>query len=236
MLYISDDLLSVQWEEWLVAVKKKIFSGMADWTSPYNDLQICKKNIVKMVCTIKLFIRSYSHLSIGSMMNGIEPRPTTVTAHLRRAGEDKSCCDTGCLSRQQESAQIRLIVKPGMTTDARPCHIRVSSTAADGLVLWTCAWDDRWWPYEEWKLNFGRSSTVTYLSSTGSVPLLECMGSYISTRYKVAEVDPSHCYHMTKWLSHFIGIACISSSQILQWQANKRMRLYAGITDSPLHR
>lgn len=35
-------------------------------------------------------------------------------------------------------------------------------------------------------------------TGTGSVALLECVGSYISTGYKVAEVYPSHCYYMTK--------------------------------------
>ena len=70
------------------------------------------------------------------MMNGIDPRPTAVTVHLRRAEEDRSCRDARRLSRKRERAQIRLMVKPGITTDARPCHIRVSSTAADGLVLW----------------------------------------------------------------------------------------------------
>lgn len=140
----------------LLQLRKKSFQ---EWPTGQVHTPIYKsaKNIhttVKKCMHNKLFIRSYAHLSIGSMMNGIEPRPTIVTAHLRRTGEDKSCCDTGCLSRQRERAQIRLIVKPGMTTDARPCHMSVSSTAADGLVLWTCAWEDRWWPYEEWELKF----------------------------------------------------------------------------------
>ena len=76
------------------------------------------------------------YLSIGSIMKGMDPRPTAVMTHFRRAGLITRAI--GWLTRSTRvSAQMRLMVKPGMATDASPCHSRVSTTAADGLVLYT---------------------------------------------------------------------------------------------------
>ena len=153
----------------------------------------------------------YTYLSIGSMINGMEARPTAVTVHLRRTGDGRIRRDTRLLSSTRERAQMRLMVKPGIMTEARPCHMRVSSTAADGLVLWICVWLSLYDIESEIYLYRFQTYLYTYILSTGSVSLLESMSSHIATGYQVAEVHPSHCYHVTERLSHFVGVACRDS-------------------------
>jgi hypothetical protein len=59
-------------------------------------------------------------------MNGIAESPMAVTVHLR-AGAGK---DVKVRRRMPfEIQHSRLIVKPGMATDAKPCHRTVSITA-----------------------------------------------------------------------------------------------------------
>lgn len=57
--------------------------------------------------------------------------PTAVVTHLRVSGGKEERRE----SRKPVAAQIRLMVKPGMTTEARPCHIRVSVTAVSTLLV-----------------------------------------------------------------------------------------------------
>ena len=64
-------------------------------------------------------------------MKGMQPSPMAVTVHFLSAGDERET--TWCLaSRYLEMAQIRLMVRPGMMTEARPCQMRVSRTAAEG--------------------------------------------------------------------------------------------------------
>jgi hypothetical protein len=59
-------------------------------------------------------------------MNGIAESPMAVTVHLR-AGVGN---DVNVRRRMPfETQQSRLIVKPGIATDAKPCHRTVSITA-----------------------------------------------------------------------------------------------------------
>ena len=78
-----------------------------------------------------LSINQSTERSIGLMMNGIEARPIAVVVHRR--------APTGSLEDFWRSKlvkkQIRLMVKPGIATEARPCQISVSSTAWVTFVL-----------------------------------------------------------------------------------------------------
>lgn len=64
-------------------------------------------------------------------MKGIVERPIAVVVHLRT--------DRGHLvvlpSRYSDAAHTRLMVKPGMITEARACHTNVSTTATATRVV-----------------------------------------------------------------------------------------------------
>lgn len=66
-----------------------------------------------------------SHLSMGVMMTGMAASPSAVVAHFR-TGRGQRVREA---SRASEAAHRRLMVKPGMATEARLCHTKVSATA-----------------------------------------------------------------------------------------------------------
>lgn len=66
-----------------------------------------------------------AHLSMGVMMTGMADSPSAVVAHFR-TGRGQRVREA---SRASEAAQRRLMVKPGMATEARLCHTKVSATA-----------------------------------------------------------------------------------------------------------
>ena len=64
--------------------------------------------------------------SMGLMMKGMAASPVASMTHLRVwAGRAVDRCRTWPVNQQ-----MRLMVKPGTATDARPCHTRVSTTDA----------------------------------------------------------------------------------------------------------
>lgn len=87
---------------------------------------------------------SCANLSIGVMMKGMVESPMAVVVHLRTGRGHL----VDLPSRYRDAAHTRLIVKPGMITEARACHTNVSTTATatrvvfPGLSPW--AWRDRW--------------------------------------------------------------------------------------------
>ena len=65
---------------------------------------------------VVLSMARWTNESIGCTMNGIVPRPRPVVIHLRVTGASRG------VSRarpKRDAAQIRLIVKPGIMTEAR---------------------------------------------------------------------------------------------------------------------
>ena len=67
---------------------------------------------------------------MGLMMKGIEPSPIAVTVHFRAGvGREVAACRSFPLAQQ-----ILFMVKPGMATEASPCHTTVSTTAAATLL------------------------------------------------------------------------------------------------------
>lgn len=66
------------------------------------------------------------------MMKGMVERPTAVVVHLR-TGRGNLVVRP---SRYSVAAHTRLMVKPGMTMEARACHTNVSATAAATRVVW----------------------------------------------------------------------------------------------------
>jgi len=71
---------------------------------------------------------------MGSIIKGIRAKPVQVTVHFRTFSGKRVVF----LRAKLQMAQVRLMVKPGMMTDARPCQITVSTTAhitADRLLL-----------------------------------------------------------------------------------------------------
>lgn len=71
-----------------------------------------------------MFIIASTDLSIGFIMNGIHISPTAVVIHFL-VSSGNFVLD---LKVNRDSAQMRLIVYPGIATDARPCQISVSNT------------------------------------------------------------------------------------------------------------
>ena len=67
-----------------------------------------------------------TRVSIGWTISGMQPRPMAVVSHLREAS---GMCEAFLASRCSDKAQIRLMVKPGMITDANDCHSSVSTAA-----------------------------------------------------------------------------------------------------------
>lgn len=72
-----------------------------------------------------LLNKTCAYLSIGVMMKGIVERPSAVVVHLRTGSGHLVVLP----SRYSDAAHTRLIVKPGMITEARACHTNVSTTA-----------------------------------------------------------------------------------------------------------
>jgi len=75
--------------------------------------------------------RPETHLSIGLIITGIALSPMTVVTH--------NCAPRGIVrtylfSVNLDTAQILLIVKPGITTEARPCQM-AASTAVSAAFL-----------------------------------------------------------------------------------------------------
>lgn len=72
-----------------------------------------------------------SDLSIGVMMKGMVERPMAVVVHLRTGRGHLVVLPSRC----SDAAHTRLMVKPGMMTEARACHTNVSTTATATLVV-----------------------------------------------------------------------------------------------------
>lgn len=68
---------------------------------------------------------SHTHLSMGVMMKGMVERPMAVVVHLRTGSGQRVVFP----SRKRDAAQTRLMVNPGIATEARACHTKVSTTA-----------------------------------------------------------------------------------------------------------
>lgn len=64
------------------------------------------------------------------MISGIDPKPTPVTIHFLTCSLNNLL--TYLFSANLDTAQSLLIVSPGITTDASPCHSKVSITATGG--------------------------------------------------------------------------------------------------------
>ena len=87
-----------------------------------------------------------AYQSMGCMITGMDTRPTPVASHRRNCWLSTR---VACLfSRNLLAAHSLLMVSPGITTDARPCHSNVSNTAAlgDTALFWLC---------ESWFEGFG---------------------------------------------------------------------------------
>lgn len=86
---------------------------------------------------------SYTNLSIGVIMKGIVESPMAVVVHFR-AGKGHLVLFP---NRYREAAQTRLMVKPGMITEASACHTKVSTTATATRVVFPglspCAWRNK---------------------------------------------------------------------------------------------
>lgn len=74
---------------------------------------------------------SCANLSIGVMMKGIVERPIAVVVHLRMGRGHFVVLP----SRYSDAAHTRLMVKPGMMTEAKACHTNVSTTATATRVV-----------------------------------------------------------------------------------------------------
>lgn len=72
-----------------------------------------------------------AYLSIGVMMKGIVERPIAVVVHLRTGNGHLVVLP----NRYSDAAHTRLMVNPGMITDARACHTNVSTTATATFVV-----------------------------------------------------------------------------------------------------
>ena len=72
-----------------------------------------------------------THLSMGVIMKGIVERPMAVVVHLRTGKGHLVVLP----SRYREAAHTRLMVNPGMATDAKACHTNVSTTATATRVV-----------------------------------------------------------------------------------------------------
>lgn len=72
-----------------------------------------------------------SDLSIGVMMKGMVERPMAVVVHLRTGRGHLVVLPNRC----SDAAHTRLMVKPGMMTEAKACHTNVSTTATATLVV-----------------------------------------------------------------------------------------------------
>lgn len=89
-----------------------------------------------------------SDLSIGVMMKGMVERPMAVVVHLRTGRGHLVVLPSRC----SDAAHTRLMVKPGMITEAKACHTKVSTTATatrvvfPGLSPW--ALRNRWMTIE----------------------------------------------------------------------------------------
>jgi len=64
-------------------------------------------------------------------MNGIDPSPIAVVVHFR-TGKLKALFFA---RRNIDNAHNRLIVNPGIATEAKVCHINVSAAAITFLLL-----------------------------------------------------------------------------------------------------
>lgn len=73
---------------------------------------------------------------MGRMMNGIDPRPMQVTVHFRTRGSSRLL--ESWRSNNLDTAQVLLMTKPGMITEASPCQTKVSRNALLGELsaLW----------------------------------------------------------------------------------------------------
>lgn len=65
------------------------------------------------------------------MMKGMVERPMAVVVHLRTGRGHLVVLP----SRYSDAAHTRLMVKPGMMTEASACHTNVSTTATATLVV-----------------------------------------------------------------------------------------------------
>lgn len=79
----------------------------------------------------RLWSRTISDLSMGVMMKGIVERPIAVVVHFRTGRGHLVVLPSRC----RDAAHTRLMVKPGMMTEARACHTKVSTTATATLVV-----------------------------------------------------------------------------------------------------
>ena len=95
-----------------------------------NYIHVSQNLLPDITCTKSyIHIYIYTYLSIGLTIRGMENRPAAIT--LRDL-------DWGVMTFVRSNshlveAHILLIVSPGMATDARPCHKRVSTIEITGL-------------------------------------------------------------------------------------------------------
>lgn len=153
---------------------------------------------------------------MGVMMKGIVERPIAVVIHFRTGRGHLVLLPI----RWSDAAHTRLMVKPGMITEASACHTNVSTTATatrplfPGLSPW--AWR------KKSKLNGGKRSPskalwrLESISSTrekasyhsGFLPFVKSVGSDIRSGHGITAPHQTHWHQGTKSLPDLVGIAC----------------------------
>ena len=73
-----------------------------------------------------------SYLSIGLIMTGIALSPISVVNHIWARG---GIVLATLFSVNLDAAQILLIVKPGIITDARPCQMAASTAVSTAFLF-----------------------------------------------------------------------------------------------------
>ena len=82
-------------------------------------------------CEIKR-VNNPIYLSIGLMITGIALSPTNVVTHICAPG---GMVLANFFSVNLDIAQILLIVKPGIITDARPCQMAASTAVSTAFLF-----------------------------------------------------------------------------------------------------
>lgn len=149
------------------------------------------------------------YLSMGVMMRGMAASPRAVVVHRRRGRGQR----VRVPSRASEAAQRRLMVKPGMATEARLCQTKVSATATPTRVACagSCAW--AWGGHRGavsggqggsgwWGGGWGRGDT-----HGGSSPaLVDGVGGHVGGGHAVAGPHHRYRHQRAEGLAHLVGV------------------------------
>ena len=92
----------------------------------------CKVIFVRYSPYLK-YMQCKAYPSIGLIIKGIALSPTNVVTHIwARGGIVLAILPSVNL----DAAQILLIVKPGMITEARPCQMAASTEVSTAFLFW----------------------------------------------------------------------------------------------------